>query len=36
MEHWSADAGSNAMSFSLRMVDQADLFIAKFPLTRKP
>jgi serine/threonine protein kinase len=27
MEHGSAEAGSNALSFSLRMVDQADLFI---------
>ncbi len=27
MEHGSAEAGSNALSFSLRMVEQADLFI---------
>jgi hypothetical protein len=27
MEHGSAEAGSNALSFSLRMVEEADLFI---------
>jgi hypothetical protein len=27
MEHGSAESGSNALSFSLRLVDQADLFI---------
>ena len=27
MEHGSAESGSNALSYSLRMVDQADLFV---------